>query len=102
MLDRPMLLSFNSVYPLVNLSTVASQHQLSSHPPSGVHLLVPHISQNTSAFGNPLLLPASSTRSIVLVGGAALHLCDLAEAGGVGLLVDVRRWSNEKEVRLGC
>jgi hypothetical protein len=32
MLNRPMLLSLNSVYPLVNLSTVASQHQLSSHP----------------------------------------------------------------------
>ena len=59
------------------------------------HLLVPHISQDTGASGDSLLLPASSAGGGVVVGWAALHVCDFAESGGVGLPCDVklaRRW----------
>jgi hypothetical protein len=52
-----------------------------------INLLVPHIAQNTSTLRNRLLLPARSASSGVVVGWAALHLCNLAELGGVGLLV---------------
>jgi hypothetical protein len=53
------------------------------------HLLVPHISQNTGASGDSLLLPASSAGGSVVVGWAALHVCDFAESGGVGLPCNV-------------
>lgn len=53
------------------------------------HLLVPHISQDTGASRDSLLLPASSAGGGVVVGWAALHVCDFAESGGVGLPRDV-------------
>ena len=60
-----------------------------------MYLLVPHISQDTGASRDSLLLPASSAGGGVVVGWAALHVCDFAESGGVGLPCDVklaRRW----------
>ena len=75
--------------------------------PSSRHdLLVPHISQNASASGDCLLLPASSACGSVVVCRAALHLCDFAEPRGVGLPCDnvvsekVRTWELVPNVRL--
>ena len=76
--------------PLVNLLQQAqSATSLLTAPPKAerLYLLVPHISQNARASGDSLLLPTRSTGSCVVICRAALHICDFAEAGGVGLSV---------------
>jgi hypothetical protein len=72
--------------PLANLRNHPSSATISHASSSpNLHLLVPHVSQNASASGYSLLLPAGSAGGSVIIGWAALHLCDFAEPGGVGL-----------------
>lgn len=78
--------------PLVNLkvrNSLATAHTfLCAFVISNI--LVPHVTQNSRTPGNSLLFPAGSASSSIVVGGAALHVCDLGEAGGIRLLSVVR------------
>jgi hypothetical protein len=83
----------HSAYSFLGLSTSCEPIALyqsataSTSRLQDLHLLIPHISQNTGASRNGLLFPASSAGSSVVIGWAALHVCDFAEACGVGLFV---------------
>ena len=89
-----MLNHFNTMPALLR---VGAPCEPSNHPgsvcarivPIAFDSLVPHIAQNASSLRDRLLFPAGSTRSGVVVLRSALHLGDLAESGGVGLLFDV-------------